>query len=42
MNCLNTFFKYFGKVINMLKISCLDMMIFSDLSSNKILVDEAR
>lgn len=41
MNCLNTFFKYFGKTIDMLKSYCLDMMIFSDLS-NKILVDEAR
>ena len=41
MSCLNTFFKYFGKTIDILKSVCLDMMIFSDLS-NKKLVDEAR
>lgn len=41
MNCLNTFFKYFGKTIDMLKSVCFDMMIFYDLS-NKKLVDEAR
>lgn len=41
MNCLNTFFKYFGKTIDILKSVCLDMMIFSDLS-NKKLVNEAR
>ena len=41
MNCLNTFFNYFGKTIDILKSVCLDMMIFSDLS-NKKLVDEAR
>jgi len=41
MNCLNKFFKYFGKTIDILKSVCLDMMIFSDLS-NKKLVNEAR
>ena len=41
MNCLNTFFKYFGKTIDMLKSCCLDMMIFSNLS-NKILVNKTR
>ena len=41
MNCLKTFFKYFGKTIDILKSVCLDMMIFSDFS-NKKLVDEAR